>query len=124
MTGTTTHHDVRSLDSPDELRPFAAHGSMAVVKLANATVGRGTFEPGWRWSDDVRPLAGTDTCQEQHTLYVVSGRMRVALDNGTEFEVAAGDVAEIPAGHDGWTVGDEPCVVIEWSAASGYATGR
>ena len=112
---------IKSLDSPDETRPFAAHGSMAVVQLGETTIGRGTFEPGWRWSQDVKPIAGTDSCKFHHTLYVLSGRMGVRMDDGAEFEVGPGDAAVIPPGHDAWTVGDEACVVIDTTGVARYA---
>ena len=118
---TATESIVKSLEAPDEVRPFAAHGSMAVVQVGETTVGRGTFEPGWRWSNDVKPIAGTDSCQAHHTLVIVSGRMGVKPNGGAEYEVGAGDVAVIPPGHDAWTIGDEPCVAIDWTGVARYA---
>ena len=118
---TTTEGIVKSLDSPDEVRPFAAHGSIAVVQVGDTTVGRGTFEPGWRWSNDVRPIAGTDSCQAHHTLAIVSGRMAIDPNDGSEYEIGPGDVAVIPPGHDAWVVGDEPCVAIDWTGVARYA---
>jgi mannose-6-phosphate isomerase-like protein (cupin superfamily) len=118
MTTTTA---VKNLNSPDEVRAFAGHGSMAVVQLEDVTVGRGTFEPGWRWSNDVKPIAGTDSCQANHTLYVISGRMGVAMNGGGEFEIGPGDVSVIPAGHNAWVIGDEACVAIDWTGVARYA---
>ena len=118
---TTTEGIVKSLDSPDEVRPFAAHGSIAVVQVGDTTVGRGTFEPGWRWSNDVRPIAGTDSCQAHHTLAIISGRMAIAPNQGAEYEIGPGDIAEIPPGHDAWVVGDEACVAIDWTGVARYA---
>ena len=118
---TTTEGIVKSLDSPDEVRPFAGHGSMAVVQVGDTTVGRGTFEPGWRWSNDVRPIAGTDSCQAHHTLAIISGRMAIAPNQGAEYEIGPGDVAVIPPGHDAWVVGDEACVAIDWTGVARYA---
>jgi uncharacterized protein YjlB len=112
---------VKSLDSPDETRAFAAHGAMAVVQVGETTVGRGTFEPGWRWSADVKPIAGTSSCGAHHTLVVLSGRMHVVMDDGSEFEVGPGDVTVIPPGHDAWTVGDEACVCVDWTGVARYA---
>jgi mannose-6-phosphate isomerase-like protein (cupin superfamily) len=111
----------KSFDSPDEVRPFAAHGSMRVVQVGEATAGLGTFEPGWRWSTDVKPIAGTDSCQSHHTLYVLSGRMHVVMDDGSEGEIGPGDFAVIPSGHDAWTVGDEACVAVDVSGVARYA---
>jgi Cupin domain len=113
--------EVRSADSPDETRPFQAHGGAAMVHVAGRTVGRGTFEPGWRWSQDVKPIAGTDSCQTAHFGYVLSGQMHVVMDDGSEAEVGPGDVVVIPPGHDAWTVGDEACVMVDFGDVETYA---
>lgn len=113
----------KSLDAPDETRPFAK-GKMEVVNLSGATIGRAIFEPGWRWSECVKPIAGTDSCQAAHTGYVVSGRMRVRMDDGSEQEFGPHDALVIPPGHDAWTVGAEPAVVLDFSGAEQYATRR
>jgi mannose-6-phosphate isomerase-like protein (cupin superfamily) len=118
---TSMDSAVKSLDSPDETRPFAGHGSMAVVQVGDTTVGRGTFEAGWRWSQDVKPLAGTDSCQAHHTLYILSGRMHVVMNDGTEMDLGPGDAAVIAPGHDAWTVGDEACVAIDTTGVARYA---
>jgi EutQ-like cupin domain len=119
---TETTLRVGRLDSPDETRPFHGHGSMAVVELGETTAGRGTFEPGWRWSQDVKPIAGTDSCQAAHVGYFVSGRMRIRMDEGTEVEFGPGDLMDCPPGHDAWIVGDDECVVIDWGpSAAKYA---
>ena len=112
----------KSLDSPDETRSFD-HGKMEVVELGNVTVGRATFEPGWRWSEHVKPIAGTDSCQVPHVGYVISGRLGTAMDDGTEQEFGPGEAFVIPPGHDGWTVGEEPCIVLDFSGADEYAKG-
>ena len=95
-----------------------------MVKLDGGTVGLGTFEPGWRWSEHVKPLAGTDTCQSAHIGYCISGRMVVQMDDGTEKEVAPGDVVVIPPGHDAWVVGDEPCVQVDFTGMETYAKAK
>jgi len=111
-----------SLDSPEETRSFAeGKGKLELVNLAAGAVGRATFEPGWRWSEHVKPIAGTDSCQAPHLGYYVSGRMKVVMDDGSEEEFAPGDFAIIPPGHDAWIVGDEPCVVIDWQGFADYA---
>ena len=111
--------ELKKLASPDEVRKFG-HGQMEIVKIGGGTVGRATFEPGWRWSNDVKPIAGTDLCQASHFLYQISGRMHVVMADGTEMESGPGDVAIIPPGHDAWTVGNEPVVVIDWGGAANY----
>jgi hypothetical protein len=113
--------EVKSFDAPDEVRPFEGNGKADVVNVGGRTIGRGTFEPGWRWSDNVRPIAGTDSCQVSHLGYVVSGRMAVRMDDGAEGEVGPGDVVAIPPGHDAWVVGDEPCVLVDFGEFGEYA---
>jgi mannose-6-phosphate isomerase-like protein (cupin superfamily) len=105
--------EVRNFDSPDEARAFEGKGQVAVVRVAGKEIGKAVFEPGWRWSTNVKPLAGTESCQFAHFLYVVSGRMRVVMDGGGEVELRPGDVAAIPPGHDAEVVGEEPCVTVD-----------
>ena len=113
--------EVKSFDSPDETRPFEGKGEGLVVNVAGHTVGKGIFEPGWRWSENVKPIAGTETCQAPHLLYCVSGRMKVAMDDGSEGEIGPGEVASIEPGHDAWIVGDEQCVMVDFSGFAQYA---
>jgi len=110
----------RNLDAPDEVRKFD-HGEFKVVTISGTTVGRAVFEPGWRWSNDVKPLAGTESCQAAHTGYIVSGRLHVRMDDGVEGELGPGDAFICSPGHDAWVVGDDPCVALDWSAATDYA---
>lgn len=112
--------EARSLDTPDEKRSFD-HGEMHIVNVSGATIGRAVFRPGWKWSNDVKPIAGTDTCQAAHTGYVISGHMHVVMDDGTEGEAGPGDAVVISPGHDAWVVGDEPCVMLDWSGSANYA---
>jgi hypothetical protein len=81
--------EVKSLDSPDETRPFVENGQAEVISIGGGTVLRGTFEPGWRWSEHVKPLAQTDSCQSPHFMYVLSGRMAVVMDDGAEGEIGS-----------------------------------
>jgi hypothetical protein len=104
------------LDTPDEARSFP-NGEMTIVQLDGVVVARGVMQPGWKWSNDVKPLTGTDSCEVPHTGYVVSGRVHVRMNDGTDAEFGAGDVFVIPPGHDGWVVGDEPYVAVEWSGS-------
>jgi hypothetical protein len=117
LTGRLTR---RSFDEPDEVRPFQSKGHLEVID-ADGVVGRGIFEPGWRWSADVKPIAGTASCQAAHVAYVVAGRMRVEMDDGDSAEFGPGDLMSCPPGHDAWVVGDESCVLIDWSGSTGYA---
>jgi hypothetical protein len=113
--------EAKTFDSPDEVREFQAHGHVDLVNLSSGSVGKGTFEPGWRWSNDVKPIAGTESCQVAHVGYVLSGRMNVVMDDGSEHEYGPGETFYMPPGHDGWTVGDEPCVLLDFGGLKGYA---
>ncbi len=115
----------KSLDRPDEVVDFPLI-STSIVELGDLTVGRQVAEPGWRWSEHVRPTVGGEWCRARHIGYVVSGRLGIDFSDGTRIEFGSGDVFDIPPGHDGFTVGDEPCVLIEWSgitAWAGFPTG-
>ena len=112
----------KSFDSPEETRPFAdGKGKIDLVDLAGGAVGRGVFEPGWKWSDHVKPIAKTDSCQAAHVGYCVSGRMVVVMDDGERQEFGPGDVMIAPPGHDAWVVGDEACVLVDWQGFADYA---
>jgi quercetin dioxygenase-like cupin family protein len=112
----------KSLDEPDETRPFeAGKGRLQLIHTETGSVGRATFEPGWRWSEHVKPIAGTESCQAPHLGYVITGRMHIVMDDGEENEVGPGDFCAIPPGHDAWIVGDELCVVVDWQGFADYA---
>jgi len=106
---------VKSLDRPDESRTPSERGRIDLVTLDQSTVGRAVFQPGWRWSEDVKPAAGTELCEVTHTGYVVSGREGVRMADGTEVELRPGDAFVIAPGHDAWVIGDEPCVTLDFS---------
>jgi len=107
----------RNLDHPDEVRKFN-NGEFRVVTLPGTIVGRAVFQPDWRWSNDVKPVAGTDSCQAAHTGYIVSGRMHVVMDDGAQLDIGPDSVFEIPPGHDKWVVGDATWDTIEWGASA------
>ncbi len=103
----------KNLDSsPDEARTFD-HGEFCAATLGDFKFARGVFQPGWRWSEHVKPIAQTDSCQVHHAGYVISGRVKVVMDDGSETEIGPGDAYVIPPGHDAWVVGDEPLVALE-----------
>lgn len=102
----------KNFDTPDETKT-PPNAKTDTVKIANGTVMRNTFEPGWRWSKDIKPTAGTDSCQMRHVLCGISGQLNVVADDGAEIEVGPGDVADILPGHDAWVVGNEPAVLID-----------
>lgn len=114
----------RSFDSPDETRT-PEKTQVDVVRMGPITAGRFVFEPGWRWSECVKPVAGTDSCQARHVGVVQSGRLAVRHDDGTELELGPGEAYVIEPGHDAWVVGEETFVGYEFEsrAAEEYARG-
>lgn len=104
---------------PDETRAFP-NGVAEILNIGGGAVGRLVFQPGWRWSKDVKPLARTTSCEAPHFQFHVSGRLAIQMDDGTEFVASPGDVTALPSGHDAWVVGDEPVVVVDWFGASNY----
>jgi class 3 adenylate cyclase len=109
----------KAFDGPDEVRRFP-NGDIKIVTLDEMGVAYFTLQPGWRWSKDVAPMAGTSSCQHRHVGYIDSGAITIRMDDGTEMTLKAGDVYEIPPGHDGWVVGDEPYRAVEFASAHEY----
>lgn len=116
-------HEQKSFEKPDETRTFE-RGRVDLIHIGDGDVGRLTLEPGWRWSDHVRPIAGTEWCEAPHFQYHVAGTLRIQMSDGTQFDATPGDVTALPQGHDAWVVGDEPVVVVDWWGASNYARGK
>jgi len=114
--------EAKDFASPDEVRSFEK-GKAEILNIGGGVVGRLVLEPGWRWSEHVKPIAGTEWCEAPHFQYHVSGTLRVQMTDGTEFDATPGQVTALPAGHDAWVVGDEPAVVVDWWGASNYAKG-
>lgn len=110
----------KSLASPDETRSFDK-GKMQVVNVGDVSFGRFVLEPGWQWSKSVKPVVKTESCQQHHTIYIISGRMKIRMDDGTETEVGPGDFTIVPPGHDAWVVGDEPSTGVDFTGAKTYA---
>jgi hypothetical protein len=115
--------ELKSFGKPDEVREFPK-GRLELIKIGGATVGRATFQPGWRWSTSIQPLAKTKSCEAPHFQYHVSGVLKVRMDDGTEFEAHPGDVSLLASGHDGWVVGDEPVVVVDFQGMVDYAKAK
>ncbi|HEY8301591.1 MAG TPA: cupin domain-containing protein, partial [Jatrophihabitans sp.] len=116
---------ISNLERDGEKRSFAGHGHAVLGTAGGLTLMRGTFEPGWRWSVDVAPIAGTPSCRTHHLGYILSGTMRVRMDDGTETTVTAGDLMDLAPGHDAWVMGDQPCVMVDYaSEATRYARTR
>ena len=105
---------VKSFDKPDETRTFS-NGAAEMLTVGSTLIGRATLQPGWRWSNDVKPIAGTERCMILHKGYCVSGGLAVQAEDGTETQIGPGDGYEIQPGHDAWVVSDEPYVGLEFS---------
>lgn len=113
--------EVKNFDQPDETKPTADRGRIEIVELAGAAVGRMVLEPGWRWSEHVKPSAGTDSCQATHMGYAITGRLHVRMDDGSEREIRPGDAYVIPPGHDAWVVGEQTVVHVDFQGARAIA---
>ncbi|MGV9714239.1 cupin domain-containing protein [Gordonia sp. NPDC003424] len=122
MTATHQRTEHRDFAHPDEVRSFD-HGCMEVLTVGGDDLGRLILQPGWRWSNDVKPIAGTELCEAPHYQYHVSGTLHIVMADGTEFDATAGQFTSLPSGHDAWVVGDEPVVVVDFYGASNYAKG-
>ena len=112
---------LKRFESPDEIRTFDK-GKFELVRIGDMTIGRATYEPGWRWSAHVGAALGRSSCDVEHVGIVLSGRATAAMDDGEVLEMKAGDIFYIPSGHDSWVVGDEPYVSLHLMGASHYAT--
>jgi mannose-6-phosphate isomerase-like protein (cupin superfamily) len=110
----------KSMNSPDETRTFDK-GKIDLTKIGDTRIGRMYLEPGWTWEKCMKPIAKTESCQASHTQYVVSGRVGVKMNDGSEEEYGPGDVLYVPPGHNSWVVGNEPYVGIEIATMDNYA---
>jgi len=113
-------YEHKDLGKPDEVREFP-NGRLELINAGDGVVGRLVLEPGWRWSQDVRPIAGTELCEAPHFQYHVSGVLHIIMADGTEFDCLPGEVTSLPSGHDAYVVGDETVVVVDFYGASHYA---
>jgi hypothetical protein len=102
-----------SFSNPDEVRTFPK-GNLELVKIGGAMIGRATFEPGWKWSTSLQPTVHTKSYEAPHFQYHVSGTLKIKMDDGKEFVCKIGDISLLPEGHDGWVVGNEPVVVVDF----------
>lgn len=110
----------REFSEPDEVPSFDK-GRLEILRIGGVEIGRLVLRPGWRWSESVKPLAGTDLCEAPHLQYHVSGTLWIQTEDGAEFDTMPGQVSSLPAGHDAWVVGDQEVVVVDWFGASHYA---
>jgi quercetin dioxygenase-like cupin family protein len=114
---------LKRFDAPDEVRTFEK-GRFDLVRIGGMTIGRATYEPGWRWSTHVGKGMGKTSCDVEHVGIVISGRATAAMDDGRVFEMTAGDLFNIEPGHDSWVIGDEPYVSLHLMGAGDYASGK
>jgi hypothetical protein len=112
--------ELKSFGKPDEIRTFPK-GRLELVQIGGATIGRAVFEPGWKWSTSVQPIAKTKSCEAPHFQYHVSGVLMILMDDGTKVQCLPGDVSLLPSGHDAWVVGNEPAVVVDFQGMIDYA---
>lgn len=117
MSTTQKTSQKKSFNAPAEKRTLP-NVTMEVVNFGDMSVVRAIWQPGWRWSEHMSPLAGTELCQGTHFTYIVSGHLRTRMEDGTEFDIGPGDVAITAPGHDAWVLGDEPCIGIDFQDAS------
>jgi hypothetical protein len=120
MAQQTKFMQKKTLNTPDEVRTFDK-GKVELATVGTVTFGRASFQPGWKWSESVKPIVKTEYCQAPHVQYHVSGRLKVRMADGSEQEFGPGDVGIIPSGHDAWVVGNEPAVIIDISGMTQYA---
>lgn len=110
----------KNFSDPDETRT-PSNAVIEVVKVGGKTVMKATFQPGWKWSKDIKPVTGGDACQVHHFGYQLSGTMHVESTDGTTIKTGPGDVADIPPGHDAWVVGSEPVIMVDFGDVTDYA---
>ena len=110
---TTITADKKSIRTPDEVREFDK-GRIEMLTIGETFFARTVFEPGWRWSESVKPLVGTESCELPHAAYVASGALHVSMDDGRQLDVEAGELFVVGPGHDAWVIGDEPCVLYDF----------
>jgi hypothetical protein len=120
MNSNQTKAETKSFNKPEEIRTFPK-GRVELITIGGATIGRATFEPGWRWSTSVQPLVKTKSCEAPHFQYHLAGTLEIVMDDGTRFECKAGDVSLLPVGHDAWVVGNEPVIVVDFQGMIDYA---
>ena len=110
----------KNLNSPDQTTPFEK-GMMETVTVAGITLHQMTFQPGWKWSDHIKPTVKTESCPKRHLMYMVSGKLKLVMNDGTQVELVPGDFTVIEPGHNAWVIGDEPVVALEMAAIENAA---
>ena len=123
MPGSAGQAILKSFNKPDEVREFPL-GKVELININGATIGRATFQPGWKWSESVQPLVKTNSCEAPHFQYHISGVLKVKMDDGTILECKPGGISLLPMGHDAWVVGNEPAVVVDFQGMLAYAQSK
>lgn len=111
--------ELKSFNRPEEVREFPK-GKLEIITIGGVIIGRATFEPGWRWSESLQPIAKTTSCEAPHFQYHIAGILKVQMNNGQEYECHPGDISLLPSGHDAWVVGDEPVIVVDFQGMYNY----
>jgi quercetin dioxygenase-like cupin family protein len=114
---------LKRFESPDETRTFEK-GKFELIHISGMTIGRASYEPGWKWSEHVGKALGKKSCDVEHVGIVFSGRATAAMDDGRIIEMKPGDIFYIAPGHDSWVIGDEPYVSLHLMGASAYAQNK
>jgi mannose-6-phosphate isomerase-like protein (cupin superfamily) len=104
----------KNLASPDVVRR-CGHGKLELATLEDISLARVILQPGWKWSESIRPMVNTESCTVHHTQYVISGRLKIVMNDGSQMDLEPGDFASIPPGHDAWVIGNEPFVCVDFS---------
>ena len=112
-TAGTTIADKKSIETPDEVREFP-NGRMDILTLGGTIFSRATFEPGWKWSESVKPIVHTESCELPHAAYVAAGSLHIVMDDGRELDANPGDLFVVGPGHDAWVTSDEACVLLDF----------
>src|SRR6266545_22697 len=113
LTTAKNRAELKHFSQPEEVRTFP-HGKLEVTTIGGMIIGRATLEPGWRWSESVKPIVETKSCEAPHFQYHVAGTLHIVMDDGTEMDCKPGDVSLLPVGHDAWVVGNEPAVIVDF----------
>ncbi len=114
------HSEIKTFEKPDEVRQFP-NGRLEILSIGGTLIGRAVFEPGWRWSKSIQPIAKTKSCEAPHFQYHVQGVLKILMDDGSEYECHPGHISLLPSGHDAWVVGDEPVVVVDFQGMYNFA---
>jgi len=116
----TMKTEMKNFTAADEVRTFP-NGRLELLHIGGHVIGKVVLQPGWRWSQHVKPIAKTEWCEAPHFQYAISGRLHFTTSDGHEFDLRAGDVLCIGGGHDAWVVGNEPFVAVDWAGMAEYA---